>query len=106
MVKRYYTNVKDAEMFSGADGPFVLFTDYAAVRTELAEANQRIEAGYVAYDNMTQTAAGAQARITQLESAAHAVIAAEAELLRFTGWTKRYEDQNRRGVAIAALARL
>ena len=32
-VKRYYTNVKDSEMFEGADGPFVLYSDYAKLHS-------------------------------------------------------------------------
>ena len=35
MIKRYYTNAKDAETFEGADGPFVLYTDYARLESAL-----------------------------------------------------------------------
>jgi hypothetical protein len=37
MITRWYTNAKDSEVFSGPDGPFVLFTDYAKLEAELAE---------------------------------------------------------------------
>jgi hypothetical protein len=30
MITRYYANVKDAEVFAGPEGPFVLWTDHMA----------------------------------------------------------------------------
>jgi hypothetical protein len=30
VITRYYTNVQDAEVFAGAEGPFVLWTDHVA----------------------------------------------------------------------------
>lgn len=62
MVKRYYTNVEDSEMFVGADGPFVLYEDYAALEAALT----LLTNGFKYSTEVCQIARNALARRTEV----------------------------------------